>query len=89
MNNMENEAKVYGDGDVTIVCNVTTNSARVFVGTQPIGFIQKLRLNLDHKEPQVDLEFTFPQSYDQATALKIEEQVRSVKQQLPWAKVIR
>ena len=86
---MENEAKVYGEGDVTIVLNATTSSVRIFVGTQQVGFITKLSMNLDVKDPQTHLEFGFPQSHDQTTAMKIEEQVRFVKQQVPWVKITR
>jgi len=86
---MENVAKVYGDGDITIVVNTTTASARVFVGTQQIGYIQKLNLVMDCKEPNVQIEMNFPQSHNADTSLKIEEQVRSVKQQAPWVKITR
>jgi hypothetical protein len=86
---MVNEARVFGNGDVTIVINMMTSSARVYVGTEPVGFIQKLRLDLDLDQPSPQLEFTFPQSHNRDTATRIEEQVRSVKQQIPWAKIIR
>src|SRR5512135_3521189 len=86
---MQNEARVFGDGDVTIVVNMSSASARVYVGTQQVGFLRKLNLSLDSAEPSPQLEFVFPQSHDQTTALRIEEQVRSIKQHLPWAKIIR
>ena len=84
---MENEARVFGDGDVTICINMQTASARIYVGTQQVGFVQKLKLELDVTEPRPQLEFIFPQSHSRDTSLKIEEQVRAVKQCVPWAKV--
>jgi hypothetical protein len=86
---MENEAKVFGEGDVTIVVNMMAATARVYVGTQVIGLIQKLRLDLDVNEPLSKIEFTFPQSHDKDSALRIEEQVRSVRQHVPWARISR
>jgi hypothetical protein len=86
---MQNEAKVFGEGDVTIVVNMVTASARVYIGTQPVGFLQKLKLDLDITKVNPQLEFTFPQSHDKTASMRIEEQVRAVKQQVPWAKVIR
>ena len=86
---MQNEAKVFGDGDVTIVMNMVTASARVYIGTHQVGLIQKLKLALNMSEPLPQLEFVFPQSHDQTASLRIEEQVRAVRQQLPWAKVTR
>lgn len=86
---MQNEARVFGDGDVTIVVNMASASARVYVGTQQVGFLRKLNLSLDSAEPTPQLEFVFPQSHDQNTSLRIEEQVRAVKQHVPWAKVTR
>ncbi len=86
---MQNEAKVFGEGDVTIVINMVTASARVYVGTQPVGFLQKLKLELDLTKPNPQLEMAFPQSHDKTASLRIEEQVRAIKQQVPWAKIIR
>lgn len=86
---MQNEARVFGDGDVTIVVNMTSASARVYVGTQQVGYLQKLNLSLDLENPSPQLEFVFPQSYDSGVNTRIEEQVRAVRQQVPWAKVIR
>lgn len=86
---MQNEAKVFGDGDITIVVNRTTAAARVFAGTQLIGFVHKLKLDLDMKEITPQLEFSFPQSHDQDVNLRIEEQVRAIRQHAPWARINR
>jgi len=86
---MNNSAKVFGEGDVTIVINMQAAAARIYVGSQLVGFVQKLKLELDLKEPRPQLEFAFPQSHDANTSMRIEEHVRMVKQQVPWAKVIR
>jgi hypothetical protein len=88
MTDMQNEARVFGDGDVTIVVNMTTAAARVYIGQQQIGLIQKLKLELNMNDPLPQLEFTFPQSHDKNASLRIEEQVRAVKQ-VPWVKVTR
>jgi hypothetical protein len=86
---MQNEARVFGDGDVTIVVNMVTATARVYVGTQQIGWLQKLKLELDLTKPNPQLELSFPQSHDKNLSMKIEEQVRAVKQQVPWAIITR
>ena len=84
---MINKARVFGDGDVTIVVNLLSNSTRVFVGTQQIGLLQKLKLDIDVNNPATQLELTFPTSNDTEINSKVEETVRSVKQQLTWAKI--
>lgn len=84
---MDNEARVFAEGDVTIVVNRQTAAARIYVGTQLIGFVQKLKLELDMQIPNPQLEFIFPKSHDANTSLRIEEQVRAVKQHVPWAKI--
>ena len=86
---MQNAAKVFGEGDVTIVINRVTTSARVYVGTQQISLLQKIKLDLDFSKPSPQLEFSFPQTHDKETSLRIEEQVRAVKQCIPWAQVTR
>jgi hypothetical protein len=86
---MQNEARVFGDGDVTIVFNMITASARVYVGTQQVGFLKRVKLDLDLAQVNPQLEFVFPQSHDPAANMKIEEQIRAVRQQVPWAKLTR
>jgi hypothetical protein len=81
---MENEAKIFGDGDVTIAFNMLTGSARVYIGTQQIGLIQNLKLNINCKEQLTNFELNFPQNPN----IHVEEQIRNVKQLIPWAKVI-
>ncbi len=88
MRDMDGSAKVFGDGDVTIVLNMLSGAARVYIGTKQIGFIQKVNLHLDVKQQSPQLEIEFPRTGDQATDLRIEENAREVKR-LPWIKVIR
>ncbi len=86
---MQNEARVFGEGDVTIVVNRTTAAAQIFVGTQRVGFVSNLKLELDTQKPTTQLEFMFPKAFEESTNLRIEEQMRLVKQVAPWVKIIR
>ena len=77
------KSKIFGEGDVTITFNSTSESMRVYVGTQEIEFVQNIKFNNDKQS--TSFEITFIGSDDNT---KFEEQIRSVKQQIPWAKVI-
>ncbi len=88
MRDMDGAAKVFGEGDVTIVVNMISNAARVYVGTKQIGLIQKLNLHLDMKQTTPQLEMEFPRTGDAQADLRIEESMREVKR-LPWVRVTR
>ena len=85
---MDGAAKVFGEGDMTIVINMITSAARIYVGTKQIGCVQKLNLHLDVKQTTPQLELEFPRTGDTTTDLRIEEHMREVKK-LPWVKVTR
>jgi len=88
MGTKDGEAKVFGDGDITITFNQISACAKVYVGTQQIGFIQglKLELNMDAQIPKFELKF--PTSTEEKTQLSIEENIRVLKM-LPWVSIIR
>jgi len=87
MSSKDGEAKVFGDGDVTIAINQVSGSAKIYIGAQQIQYISEIKLVVDFKNP-TQLELRFPTSNEPNVQLAIEENIRAAKA-LPWVRVVR
>lgn len=84
---MKEGARVFGDGDITVVLNAKSSDTRVYIGAKEVSFLSGVKLSTDGSQAtSIELVFKLPSS--PLEVLKIEEQTRAVKQ-FPWVKVAR